>query len=113
MKGGVNLLQIIRRALPHDADRIISGAKALLYRPPFNLRVPDVPEGVKPSPPWCNQSRYVSLLNIKAFPKLINCCEKKVVAFGATLNPQRSRGVEYRDELLKFMADVTSGIIPP
>ena len=42
-KGGVNLFRMISRALPHDADCIISGGKAIFYRPPFNLKVPDVP----------------------------------------------------------------------
>ena len=99
-KAAVHLFRMISRALPHDADCIISGDKGELYNPPFNLRVPDVPKGVKPSPPWCNQSRYVSLLNVKAFPKLINYYEKKVIAFGASLNPPRSSGIVYRDLLL-------------
>ena len=99
-KAAVHLFRMISRALPHDADCIISGDKSVLYGPPFNLRVPDVSKGVKPSPPWSNQSRYVSLLNVKAFPKLINCCEKKVVAFGASLNPTRFSGCDYRDQLL-------------
>ena len=51
-KGGVNLFQMISRALPHDADCIISGDKSVLYGPPFNLRVPDVPTSVGRTPPY-------------------------------------------------------------
>ena len=89
-KGGGNLFRMISRALPHDQDSTISVGKSVLYTPPFSLRIPDVPEGVKPSPPWCNQSRYVSLLNVKAFPMMMKHYAKKVIAFGASLNPPRS-----------------------
>ena len=87
-KVDVNLLKMISRALPHDADSFISASKSVFYGPPFNLRVPDVPKGVKPSPPWSNQSRYVSLVNLKALPKVLKHYEKKVIAFGASLNPR-------------------------
>ena len=106
----VQLLQMVKRALPQDPHFIFSENKSVVYAPPFNLRIPDVPEGC--TPPWYTQSRYVSLLNVKAFERLVNHYEKKVIAFGASLNPTRFSGIDYRDQLLKFMADVTSGITP-
>ena len=83
----VHLYQMLKRALPHDPHFIISADKSVFYAPPFNLRIPDVPEGL--TPVWCTQSRFGSLLNVKAFDKVVNHYAKKVIAFGASLNPPR------------------------
>ena len=93
----IHVLQMLKRALKHDPHLVMSESKSVLYTHPFNLRIPDVPHGC--TPVWCTQSRYVSLLNVKAFERVVNYYAKKVIAFGASLNPPRSSGIVYRDHV--------------
>ena len=108
----VQLYQMMKRALPHDPQLIITAHKGVFYSPPFNFHAPDVPVGCRPVPIWHTKAKFVSLLNVMAFARVVAHYEKKVIAFGSSLNPPRFSGIEYRDELLKFMADVTSSTIP-
>ena len=45
----VQLLQMVKRAFPQDPHFIFSENKSVIYAPPFNLRIPDVPEGCTPA----------------------------------------------------------------
>ena len=108
----VQLYQMMKRALPNDPLLIVTAYKSVFVAPPFNLHTPDVPEGCVPIPVWHTQANFLSLLNVKAFQRVMNHYEKKVVAFGTSLRSPLLRGVDFRDQLLKFMADVDSGITP-
>ena len=89
----VQLYQMLKRALPHDPHLIVTASKKVFFNPPFNLRIPEVPMSCI-TPVWCTQSPDVSLVNINAFERVVNHYAKKVVAFGASLNPPRSSGMQ-------------------
>ena len=84
-KRGVQPYQIMKRALANDPHLIATAPKSVFYNSPFNLRVPTVPEDCRSIPVWHSKSPDVSLLNVKAFEKVVNHYEKKVIAFGTSL----------------------------
>ena len=76
----LKLVNMIKTAVEDDPTFLVNNHKHVLNAEPFKLCFPIHVRGT-PSPVWCSNNTYLSLLHISGFPRVISRYKKRVNGF--------------------------------